>query len=418
MPSTQNRTGMSPATVVLTLALLLGVQPVASDLYLPALPALTAHLGATMPQAQLSLTALLLAFGCAQLVWGPLSDRYGRRPVLLAGMAAFTLASAGSVFAQTIEGLLVWRALQGAAMGAAVVCARAIVRDLFDPVEGARTMSRGLTGLGVLACVSTPLGGLLSGLWGWRAALAALAVFGAAALGYVLWRFEETLPPSTPQAQPPPPTWHVWGQILRHPTYWAYALLMVASYAGLFTFLATSSFVFIGLLGHSTTGYGLLMFTSSLTYIAGTVACRRLIPRLGVRRTVALAGGFTLAGGTLTGVLGWLGIEGTWAIMGPFYLFILAHGVHQPCGQSGAVSPFPQSAGTASAVSGFSMMAVAFGVGLWLGGRVSGTPGGSAAPLTQGLWFWSNAIALVAWTLVQRHGEPSTAVATAQGSAR
>ncbi len=123
--------------VVLALSLLLGLQPVTTDLYLPALPAMTQGFGATMPQAQLTLTALLLAFGLSQLVWGPLSDRFGRRPVLLWGLALYAAASAGSVFSVSMTQLILWRTLQGVAMGAGVMGARAIVRDLYAPSEGA-----------------------------------------------------------------------------------------------------------------------------------------------------------------------------------------------------------------------------------------------------------------------------------------
>lgn len=399
---------MSAGLIVLVLSLLLGIQPIATDLYLPALPALTDGFGATMPQAQLTLTALLLAFGMSQLVWGPLSDRYGRRPILLAGMVAFMLASIGSVFAASMEQLVVWRTVQGIAMGAAVMCARAIVRDLYAPVEGARMMSKGLTGLGVFACISAPLGGLLSDLIGWRATLGALAFYGAGTLAVLVWRFEETLKTPNPLALQPRQMFTIWTRIVRHPTFWTFSLLATASYAGLFTFLATSSFVFIKVLGLSKTQYGLLMFSMSFTYILGTLACRRLLPRLGVRRTVAVAAGFTLTGGTLMGVLGLAGLQGVWSIMLPYYLFIFAHGVHQPCGQSGAVSPFPQSAGAASALSGFLMMVAAFFMGGWLGRNLSTTGDATILPLTNGLWFWSVVIAVTAWTLVQRYGELRT----------
>lgn len=405
---------MPAGWVVVFLSLLLGVQPLATDLYLPALPSITAAFEAPMAKVQATLSALLLAFGTAQLVWGPVSDRFGRRPVLLAGLGAYTLASLGSALAGSIEQLIVWRIVQGAAMGAAVMGARAIVRDLYGPVEGARMMSKGLSGLGIFACLSGPLGGWLTEHWGWRAALAVLAVFGAVALALVAWRFHETLPQRNPQALRPGEMLRIWGRIARHPTFWAWALLAATSYGGLFTFLATSSFVFITVLGHSKTGYGLLMLSMSLVYIAGTFLCRRLIPRLGVRRTVALAAGFTLTGAMLAAGLALAGVRGTWAIMGPFYLFILAHGVHQPCGQSGAVSPFPQAAGAASALAGFIMMVTAFAMGTWLGQRMSTGADTSVFPLTNGLGFWGMMIALVAWTLVQRHGEVRSAPSTAR----
>ncbi len=402
---------MPPGLIVLVLALLLGLQPVTTDLYLPALPSITQGFGAPMSQAQLTLTALLLAFGLSQLVWGPLSDRFGRRPILLVGMAVYVAASVGSAFAPSMEQLIAWRVVQGVAMGAGVMCARAIVRDLYAPVDGARVMSKGLTGLGVIACASAPVGGLLSDLFGWRVSMLALAVFGAATLAVLAWRFQETLPRKNPDALHPGKLLATWALIARHPTFWSFALLATASYGGLFTFLAGSSFVFIQVLGLSKTQYGMVMFSMSLSYILGTFLCRQLIPRFGIRRTEAIAGGMTLAAGTSMGLLAWAGVQSPWAIMVPFYLFMLAHGVHQPVSQTGAVGPFPQAAGAASALSGFLMMVAAFFMGGWLGRSLAGIAEGtgSVLPLTNGIWFWSVLIAATAWTLVQRHGEPRQA---------
>lgn len=395
---------MSAARVVLILSLLLGLQPVATDLYLPALPQITEGFGAPMTQAQLTLTAMLLTFGVSQLVWGPLSDRFGRRPVLLWGLTAFVAGSVGSVFAGSMTALIGWRALQGAAMGAAVMGSRAIVRDLYPPLEGARVMSKALTGLGFIACLTAPTGGLLTDAIGWRAALAALGVFAAVALALVALRFEETVPAEGRQPLHPVALLRAWGQVLRNPTFLAYSALTTTTYLGLFTFLATSSFVFIRVLGLSRTHYGLLLSSMSASYIIGTFICRRLLLRLGVRRTVAVAGWLSLAGGTLMGVLALVGSDqpwyGAWAIVGPFYLFMLGHGVHQPCGQSGAVGPFPQNAGTASALNGFLMMISAFFVGGWIGTHMDGT----VFPLVLGVWLWGALVALTAWTLVRRHG--------------
>lgn len=393
---------MSPAVIVLLLSLLLGLQPITTDLYLPALPVLTAGFGAPMHQAQLTLTALLLAFGVSQLVWGPLSDRFGRRPILLIGLGAYVLAAVGSTLAPSMTALIVWRTVQGAAMGAAVMCARAIVRDLYNPLQGARVMSKGLSGLGVIAFLSAPVGGLLTEAFDWRFALLALAIFGAASLGMIAWRFEETLQRKNPQALQAVTLLATWNSILRHPTFLAYSALSAASYGGLFTFLAASSFVFMNVLDLSKTQYGALMALNSLGYIGGTFLCRQWLPRFGVRRTLKWAGVLSLSGGTLMAGLSLMGVQNVWAIMGPQLLFVVGHGIHQPCGQSGAVGPFPHAAGAASAVNGFLMMLAAFAMGSWLGTHMDGT----VLPLTLGIWFWSALIALTAWTLVQRYGEP------------
>jgi DHA1 family bicyclomycin/chloramphenicol resistance-like MFS transporter len=394
-------TTMPSGVIVLLLSLLLGLQPITTDLYLPALPVITAGFGAVMSQAQLTLTALLLAFGVSQLVWGPVSDRFGRRPVLLVGLSAYALAAVGSTLAPSMTALIIWRAVQGAAMGAGVMCARAIVRDLYNPLQGARVMSKGLTGLGVIAFLSAPLGGLLTSVLDWRFALAALGVFGALCLGLIAWRFEETLALKNPQALEAATLLATWQKILRHPTFLAFSALSAASYGGLFTFLAASSFVFMNLLGFSNTQYGGLMALNSLAYIGGTFLCRHWLPRYGVRRALKWAGVLSLTGGTLMAVPSLLGVQNVWAIMLPQLLFIVGHGIHQPCGQSGAVGPFPGAAGAASAMNGFIMMLAAFAMGSWLGGHMDG----SVRPLTLGVWFWSALIALSAWTLVQKYGD-------------
>lgn len=389
---------MNPALIVLFLSLLLGVQPLTTDLYLPALPVITEHFGAGMHQAQLTLSGLLLAFGVSQLVWGPLSDRYGRRPILLIGLAAYTLASVACATAHSMAALIVWRLLQGAAMGAAVMCARALVRDLYSPELGPRVMSKGLSGLGVIACLSAPLGSVIAEYLGWRAALLTLALVSAATLILVALRFEETVKSPNPRALQPAVLLDTWWQILGHPGFRAFALLAMASYGGLFTFLASSSFVFIKVLGLSKVGYGAVMLSTSIAYISGTFLCRRLLVQHGLRRTVTMGGALSLLGGSLTGVLALAGVQSVWAILLPFYVFMLGHGIHQPCGQSGALAPFPQAAGAASALSGCMMMLATFAMGAWLGGHMDDT----VLPLTSGVWFWSAVTAAVAWGLVRR----------------
>ncbi len=393
---------MSPTLIIVLLSMLMGIQPVATDLYLPALPAIKAEFGAELSQVQLTLSALLLAFGTSQLVWGPLSDRFGRRPILLWGLATFTLAGLGCVMASSMHALIVWRALQGAAMGAVVMCARAIVRDLYTPETGARVMSKAFTGLGMLACASAPLGGLLTDLWSWHAALGLVMGFGAITLALVVLTFKETVHRINPHALHVKVLAKTWWDILRHPTFVAFTCVSIASYGGLFTFLASSSFVFIGLVGLARWQYGLLLFSMAFTYILGTLLCRRLLIRFGVPRTVAIGGGFSLIGGCWMALNAWLGKQSLLGLMEQFYSFLLAHGIHQPCGQSGAVGPFPKAAGAASALGGFLMMVAAFATGLWLGA----VKDGSAMPMAQSIAFWSVLTALSAWLLVLRRGGP------------
>ncbi len=394
---------MTPAVIVLTITLLLGLQPVTTDLYLPALPTMQRELGATASATQMTLSALIICFGLAQLVCGPLSDRFGRRPVLLGGMVLYCVASVMSALAQEIGTLVAWRGVQGAAMAAAVTCGRSMVRDLFQPHEGARVMSRALGGLGVIALLSPALGGLLLQWLSWHAALLATALFGAITLAFIALRFEETLVRRDPRATQLVPLLNNWRSVLRHPSFRAWTALLCCTYGGLFTILASSSFVFIDVLGLSHLAYGGVLAVNSLAYIVGTVLCRRLLLRHGLRGAVKRAALFSLAGGLGMAGLSLAGVHSVWAIMGPMVLFAIGHGVNQPCGQAGAVGPFPEKAGTAASMSGFLMMLTAFSAGLVLGHSINGT----VFPLTLGVGFFGVALATVAWTLVQRDGDPS-----------
>ena len=176
---------------------------------------------------------------------------------------------------------------------------------------------------------------------------------------------------------------------------------MACTYGGLFTVLAASSFVYIDVLGLTPAGYGMAMAAGSLTYLVATLFCRRWIARHGMAAAVRRGGWFTLAGGIAAAGLALAGVQAVWAVLLPQCLYLFGHGMHQPCGQAGVVAPFPHAAGTASALAGFLLAVVAFGIGLWLGTALDG----STRPLAYGLAFWSLATCAVAWTLVQRLGQ-------------
>ena len=414
-PGSAARVAMHPGVVVLLLTLLLGILPITTDLYLPALPTLQRDLGAGMGATQLTLSALIISFGLAQLVAGPLSDRFGRRPVLLGGLGLYTVASIGGALAGEIDSLIAWRAIQGVGMAGAVTCARSILRDLFEPQEGARVMSRALGGLGVIAMLSPLLGGLIVQWLDWHWALLVLALFGAASLAYVGLRYQESVPALNPKATDPATLWRNWVLVLRHPTFRAWTALQALAYGGLFVILAASSFVYIEVLGASKVGYGLLMAGNSLCYIAGTWLCRRWLAGVGLRAAVRRGAWFSLVGGLGMAAVSVFGVHTVWALFLPQCLFAVGHGIHQPCGQAGAVGPFPEKAGTAASLSGCAMMLLAFAVGLWLGQRLDGT----VYPLGFGVAAFGVGLALVAWTWVQRDGEPAlphTATLGAGGS--
>lgn len=382
------------------LCLLMGLQPVSTDLLLPALPSMSEEFGAPMSQAQFALSAFLLTFGCSQLVWGPLSDRFGRRPVLLWGLAAYVLGALASTLTSSLGALVLARMCQGAAMGAAVMTARAVVRDRHGPSEGPRVMSQALTGLGLIACLSAPLGGLLTQLIDWRAALAAIATYGACALAVIAWRFDETLSVKRLDALQPRELARTWLRIARHPRFLAYTAVASASNAAVFTYVASSSFVLIRIHGLSQLAYGLCMSSFSLSYVAGTVICRQLLWRVGLQRTLDVGGAVCLAGGLLLTGLYLSGVHSPWAVVLPINLLMMSHGITQAGSQNGAITSFPEAAGTAAAMNGFCMMTACFLMGTWLARYMDG----GMQPLVQAVMFWSAGVAFSAWVLLRRMG--------------
>jgi MFS transporter, DHA1 family, multidrug resistance protein len=392
----------SPFTMALSLALLLGTQAMATDLYLPALPMLAHDLSAAMPAVQLTMSAFVLAFGLAQLLWGPAADRFGRRPVLRAGVALFALASLGAALAPDVNAVVGWRAVQGAGVAAAVVCARAMLRDVFEPQRGAHVMSQALSGLGLIAIAAPIAGGAIAAAAGWRSTMALLAAFGAGLLAFVVWRVPETARTRNPHATHAGALLRQLGRTLAHPAFRAWTLLVCGTYGGLMVFLAGASFVLIEHLGLSVWQCGLAMGSNSIAYVIGTFLCRRLLVRHGLVGAVQRGAALT----ALAGIgMAWAATTATpslWAVLLPQWIYALGHGVHQPCGQAGAVGPFPQAAGVASALTGFLLALTALAVTLWLGQHLSAS---RPQMYFAALATMAGMTALVAWTLVRRHGD-------------
>lgn len=402
---------MTQGIVVVTLTLLLGIQPVTTDLYLPALPLLAVALDAPAASAQLTLSSLIIAFGVSQLFWGPLSDRFGRRPMLLAGLALYSAAALAAALAPSMDWLIGARTLQGIGMGAAVACGRSVIRDLYEPREGARVMSQALAGLGLFAMFGPLVGAVVAKYTDWRYALGVVTLFGVLSLGFVALRFVETLPRRNPRATRIGEIARNWWLIGRHPTFVAWTAITCASWCGLFAFLSTSSFVFIDVLGVGQVAYGAILLSSSFFYTAGTFLCRFLLRHMNAARAVAIGGAFSLAGGVSIIAIALAGVHSVAAFLPPIWLFTIGHGIHQPCGQAGVTSPFPDKAGTAASLSGFAMMASAFAAGIVLGRGMNGT----VYPLAFGVGTFGVLTAIVAWTLVRAHGDRQVhAPATAQ----
>ena len=344
---------------LLLLPLLLAAQPVATDSYLPALPAIAAEMGS----ASNSLTMFVLAFGIAQIPVGSLADRVGRRPVLLGGLALYVVAALAGALAINAAMLAGVRALQGAAMAAILVCSRAAVRDLYPAHEGMHVMARGLTGLGVVALVAPVLGAFIVQGSGWRWVLALMALYGAVLLLMCRHSFAETRPARDAAQQAASAPSGGLREVFASRSFRVWSSVSAASYGGIFCFLLLSPLVYIGYLGLPPAVYGWIPSGGSAIYIGATIACRKLLYRWGPFRTVRLGALLSLSGAAIQALGCWLLPQSAWPLLVGHAVFCMGHGIHQPCGQAGAVGDLPHLAGRAVSWSGFAMMAVAFVVG-------------------------------------------------------
>jgi DHA1 family bicyclomycin/chloramphenicol resistance-like MFS transporter len=378
----------------LLLPLLLAAQPVATDSYLPALPAIARELGS----ASASLTVFVLAFGFGQLPCGPLSDRYGRRPVLLTGLACYTLAALGCMLATSVPLLVACRALQGFSMAAILVCARAAVRDLYPAYEGPHVMARALTGLGVVGLIAPVMGAFAVQGVGWRWVLGGMAVY-ALILWALCWRsFGET----RKLAAGPSATKGSTREVFASQSFRAWASLAASTYGGLFCFLLLSPMVYISYLGFSPAQYGLIPAGGSLVYIFSTTLCRRLLTRMGPVRTVQTGSLLSLAGPLVQALGCVLAPLSAWPLLLGHGIYCIGHGIHQPCGQAGAVGDLPHLAGRAVSWSGFGMMAVAFTVGQAAAAFVNPELSNGAWPMVVPMALAGVALVLIAFTWLPR----------------
>ncbi|WP_394194572.1 multidrug effflux MFS transporter [Microbacterium foliorum] len=332
--------------------------PISMDLYLPALPALTAALGAATSVAQLTVTACLIGLAAGQLIAGPVSDRYGRRGVLLIGIVAYIVTSMLCAISPTVELLIAARFVQGLAGGVGIVIAQAAGRDVFSGGTLIRFYAR-LTVVGGFAAIVGPLlGGLLNTIIDWRGLFVFLAVIGAAILIIALARFGETLPIEARTTGGLTRTLSDYRTLLRDRVFVGAVLNQGLMYAALFAYLSGATFVLQDIYGLSPLGYALAFGANS----AGFMVFGHLAGRFSERGHVhaVLAAGVVVA---TAGALGLLAAGLTtmplWVVLASLFALAAGVSISSPPATTLALVGYPQIAGTASSLLGM----VRFGFG-------------------------------------------------------
>ena len=348
------------------LALVFGVVAYGTDMYLPALPAIGRAFSATPEAVQFSLTLFLYGNAAGQLVVGPLSDRFGRKPVLLAGLAAYAAATLTCALANSLETLYLARIGQGATAAAGPVLVRALLADRLERRRAAEMLAL-LTGLMALLALLTPIaGGWLVRAWGWPAIFFFIAVLACALFAASALVVDESLPASRRlrRLDAASIAGGYW-QIARSLAFWCYVLPPALLFASVFAYVGVNSFLLIGQLGMAEHHYGMTYSAAAFAYVCGSFASNRLVHRSGIERacTVALALAVIAGCGSVVASYGLpLSLP---LVLVPALATFFATALLVPVASSTAISLFAERAGSASAVAGF-VQVLAAGLGTLL----------------------------------------------------
>ncbi len=345
-------TAADTVKLVLILMSLAIVGPLSIDMYLPALPELQRDLGASASQVQLSLSACLLGLASGQLVSGPLSDRFGRRPPVLVGLAGFVLMSFLCSIAPSIAVLILCRFLQGFAGAAGVVVSRAVIRDLHSGVRASQMFSRLVLANGIGPILAPTIGGVILLFTGWRGVFGVLVILGLVLLA-VAWRFlPETNRFDQRSTAGVSDIIGSFGTLLRDRMFAGYALVMAMGMSTMFAHVAGSSFVMQNLYGVSEQAFGLLFGVIAIGYIGMSQLNARLVARIPMRRLLAFGVGFNLAGAVIVFTVVNLLDGGLWALVAGLLLVAMSNGFIGPNVTALALNDYPRMAGSASAMLG------------------------------------------------------------------
>ena len=374
-----------------------GLGPFTQQMLIPSLPALAAAMAVSYGTIQLTITLYLAAVAIGQLIYGPLSDRYGRKPLLLIGLWLYLLGSLAAVLAPSAFWLIFARVLQALGACAGLVLGRAMIRDAYPRERAASVLGYVSTAMSVAPMLSPLLAAVLQDRFGWRASFLACLVFGLPLLAMVQLRLPETLR----ERQPLPGIGGILGAyrtLLRLPAFRAYCLIGACATSMFFAFSAGGPFVIVQRLGHPPTDYALAMMLISVGWAAGTFTAARLSPRVGTQRMIRIGTLVSLAGGSLGLLLPCLWTPQIVLFFLPMVVIALGNGMTQPSAIASAISVRPALAGTASGLIGASQM----GAGALASILAAATEGGSG--IVTGAWMLAGALGALAgvWALGRR----------------
>jgi len=390
---------LRPGTFAMTalLAALTGLGPLTVDMYLASMPDISRKLATPAAQVQLTISFYLIGYALGQMFYGPLSDRHGRRPVMLVALAIYSLASLACALAPSIELLIAARFCQAIGGAGTIVLARAVVRDIYEGARVGRELSL-MASIMALAPIAAPLlGGALQTAFGWRSNFILLLLFGLGAAAMVWLLFPETLRQRAPEPVSLVSTIRSYRNFLRHAGFVAYLGMSSCAFLGLFSWISTAAFVLQDIYGLSPLAFGVTFAMGSAGYLVGTTAAARLVMHLGIDRTIGV-GCLGMAGGGIAMLLLLaLGQASPTALVAAMGFYLSGMGLVLPQAQAGALLPFPERAGAASSLMGLVQQTSAAALGALLGHVL----GDTAWPLAISVAI-VGCLALAVWMLTRK----------------
>ena len=383
------------------LTTLVALGPLSTDLYLPSLPTLAAVFSTDAARVQLTLSVFLAGFAVGQLVYGALSDRFGRRPVMLGGLALYLLASVACLFAQSISMLIAARFVQALGACAGPVLGRAIVRDVWGPVEAVRVLAYVSGSMALAPLVGPTLGGFLTVWFGWQSNFVLLALFSALQIAAVWYWLGESNQHLDRSATQPGRIIKNFAILLVDRNYLGYLLALSFSYSALFAFISGSSFVLSTRFGLSPQVFGMCFGLVVAGYVSGSMLSGRLVRRYGGDHLLHVGGRIGAFAGAVMWGLERVGVHHLVAVLAPMFFVTLSIGLVMSNAVGRALAPYPKMAGAASSLMGFCQMSMAALVGTLVGHGVDS----GATVLSMTVALCSMLVPLSYLALV-RHNEP------------
>ena len=365
---------LRPGTFALTLLLsfLTALGPLSMDMYLPSLPDIGRTLHTPVLQVQLTISSYLFGFAVGQIFYGPVSDRFGRRPVLLAALVVYALATVGCAVAQSINALIALRFLQALGGAGAIVLARAVVRDLYSGVRAGRELSLMGAITGVAPIFAPVIGGVLQTFFGWRAIFVLLVV-----CALVIGATAARLLPETLRERPKTPfslgeMAALYRSVAVHRGFLANLAILTASFVGLFAWISGAPVVMqSAVYGLSPFIFGVTFAVGAGGFVLGTLTAARIVIRFGLDRLIGIGTAAMAVGGLLMALVVALALSHVLWFVGAMTLYLAGIGFALPSTMAGALTPFPDRAGTASSVMGLVQQSgaavTAAAVGAYLG---------------------------------------------------